>query len=426
MASTRALLLAALLCACGSEGGDGPAGAGGEAGAGGAPVDAPTWWADVAPIVYRECVSCHVDTSIGAFPLLDYETVSIVGVVAASDAATRRMPPSAVDASGSCNTYADARWLSDEDIATLEAWAAAGAPEGEATELPPMPVLDHLAAGEVSTRLDPGQTYTPEIEAFSFDSYRCFLVDPELDADAFLTAFEVEPEVGGMVHDVTLHQLDTPEAEAAAEALDAADEAAGWRCFSEPGMDGSRLVGAWLGGGGAVRFPEDTGIRLLGGRRMVQRIHYNTHHALSPDRTRVALALAPAVAKEAELLLVEDHDFALPPGLESATAEATVANALGVELAVHGVFPHMHFRGTTQHVAIERAIEGDNESCLATVPSWEFRWRTLHFYDKPIVVGAAERFSIRCTYDTRDAISTIERGDTEGDEACASYLYVSR
>jgi hypothetical protein len=56
----------------------------------------------------------------------------------------------------------------------------------------------------VSVRLDPGQAHTPELEPFSFDSYRCFLVDPELDADAFLTAFEVEPEVGGEVHGVTL------------------------------------------------------------------------------------------------------------------------------------------------------------------------------------------------------------------------------
>src|SRR5262249_8154822 len=174
---------------------------------------------------------------------------------------------------------------------------------------------------------------------------------------------------GGMVHDVTLHQLTTPEAEAAAEALDAGDEAAGWRCFTEPGMDGSHLVGAWLGGSGAVPYPADTRNRLLARRRLGQRIHYNTHHALSPDRTRVALSLASAVASEAELLLVEDHDFTLPPGLQSAQVEATVANALGVELAVHGVFPHMHFRGTTQHLE----VEGDGGGCLATVPSWEFR-----------------------------------------------------
>jgi hypothetical protein len=143
----RAFASAALLIGCGesSEGSGGAGGAGGAgAGGGGAPIEAPTWWADVAPIIYRECLGCHVESSIGAFPLTDYATVSVVGVVVASDAATRRMPPSAVDASGSCNTFRDARWLGDADIATLEAWAAAGVPEGEETELPAVPVLDRL------------------------------------------------------------------------------------------------------------------------------------------------------------------------------------------------------------------------------------------------------------------------------------------
>ena len=37
-----------------------------------APVDAPTWSRDVAPILYATCVECHRQDQAAPFPLLRY------------------------------------------------------------------------------------------------------------------------------------------------------------------------------------------------------------------------------------------------------------------------------------------------------------------------------------------------------------------
>src|SRR5262249_60243232 len=106
-------------------------GAGGAAGSAGSPPgEAPTYYKDIAPIVNAHCASCHVDGGIAPFSLLDYDSASAVAAMMKVKTQAREMPPWNPDNSGDCNTYSNARWLDDNDIATIAAWADPRAPEG--------------------------------------------------------------------------------------------------------------------------------------------------------------------------------------------------------------------------------------------------------------------------------------------------------
>src|SRR5687768_14618194 len=120
----RAAIAAVLLSAACTEAdeGTGAGGAGGSAGAGGADATT-TWWEHVAPIVYDNCLGCHTDGGIAPYPLVAYENARPVATVMKTQTADRTMPPWHADNSSSCQTYADARWLTDEQIATIGAWA---------------------------------------------------------------------------------------------------------------------------------------------------------------------------------------------------------------------------------------------------------------------------------------------------------------
>ena len=74
----------------------------------------------------------------------------------------RIMPPFLADNSGSCNTYVDARWLEDAELATLAAWVAGGMPEGDPAIPPPDPMHPPtLDPSEIATTLDIGEDWTP-------------------------------------------------------------------------------------------------------------------------------------------------------------------------------------------------------------------------------------------------------------------------
>src|SRR5688572_4492786 len=153
---------------------------------------AVSYWQDVAPIMYERCGACHQEGGIGPFSLVDYDSASQWARAAASAVEARLMPPWLVTSDGSCGDFADSPQLSDDEIAAIVAWADADAPEGtvrDDLQVPATPALD--SATSFST-----PNFVPEIAGgglAEFDEYRCFLIDPELEQDTFLTGYNVVP-----------------------------------------------------------------------------------------------------------------------------------------------------------------------------------------------------------------------------------------
>lgn len=90
-----------------------------------------TYHDDVAPLFAAQCVGCHQAGGIGPFPLATYADVVAHKDEVVFSIQTRRMPPFTLDNSGACQTFRDARWLSDAEIALVTSWVADGAAEGD-------------------------------------------------------------------------------------------------------------------------------------------------------------------------------------------------------------------------------------------------------------------------------------------------------
>ena len=110
------------------------------------------------------------------------------------------MPPFTVNNDGSCQTFTDARWLEEEDIDTIRRWVAAETPEGDATlGVPEPPETPKLSGPGVRTMATP-ELYVPKaglLPGAAADDYRCFLVDPELATDQYMTGFGSSPAMRG-------------------------------------------------------------------------------------------------------------------------------------------------------------------------------------------------------------------------------------
>ena len=68
------------------------------------------------------------------------------------------------------------------------------------------------------------------------DDYRCFVLDPHLSRDAFITGLNILPGQPEVVHHVILFRV-PPGAVPAAEAKDASEKGEGWTCFGGTGLD---------------------------------------------------------------------------------------------------------------------------------------------------------------------------------------------
>src|SRR5437660_12151876 len=87
---------------------------------------APTFYKDVLPILQEHCQSCHRPGEVAPMPLVTYEQTRAWATPIAHAVETRMMPP----------WFADPRYghfsndasRSEQQIATMAAWSAAGAP----------------------------------------------------------------------------------------------------------------------------------------------------------------------------------------------------------------------------------------------------------------------------------------------------------
>jgi mono/diheme cytochrome c family protein len=98
------------------------------------PVEIPTFYRDVLPIVQEHCQVCHRSGGIAPMAFENYESTR--GYAAAILGATqnRSMPP--WFAEKGIGKFSNDPSLTDEEIALLAAWATARAPAGNPADAP--------------------------------------------------------------------------------------------------------------------------------------------------------------------------------------------------------------------------------------------------------------------------------------------------
>lgn len=393
-------------------------GCGGETAAPGA--GGPTYHTDVAPILAQHCRACHSADGVALFPFDDFAQASSAAAAIADATSSGRMPPWHVEDDGSCRSFIGGPTITDEQIALLGAWAEAGAPEGEPAAVPELPTPETL--GAVSVTLDPGVAYDNAANDDD-DDYRCFIVDPELATDQFLTAYQVHPGVERLVHHVVLYAVADSAEAAEVLALDDADPGPGYRCYGGPGTLESRSLAAWAPGTDVTRYPAGTGLRLLAGLPLVMQVHYASGG--EPDRTTIDLQLEDTVDEEAIITGVFDVSLELPPGMESVSQTAALPiPPLDKPLKLYGIYPHMHGLGRAMDAFYDR---GGDTTCLVDVPRYDDDWQRYYFYDEPVVIEppGGGFFRIECEFDTRGATETIVWGEDAKDEMCIAAIYAT-
>src|SRR5262249_6339337 len=102
-----------------------------------APPTPPTFTKDVAPIVYKNCTTCHRPGDIAPRSLLTSADARPWARSIRDRVLENQMPPWHADPS--VGHWVNERRLSDKDKETIARWVTLGAPKGDPADMPPAP-----------------------------------------------------------------------------------------------------------------------------------------------------------------------------------------------------------------------------------------------------------------------------------------------
>ena len=389
----------------------------------------PTYYADVAPILHRNCVSCHRPGEIAPMSLRSYAEVRPWARSIKQKVVSREMPPwFAAEAIGPFRN--DLR-LSDAEIDTLTAWVDAGARAGAAADLPPLPAFatgwSHPDGSEPDFVIDmPVEVEIPaEGQLDILNVYQ----EVPFSEDRFAEALEIRPGNRAVLHHggpyITYFPEGTQIVDGQAKGADGGPLTRADRNTGRPRrVAGASKLLSYVPGRGFERHRPGTAKRIPAGSYLNWNQHYQVTGKPETDRSSLGLWFSKSPVTHEVLTLVVGQPFpteapeearwrVIADGEALSTAVARVVAGFGGSgrglavptipphaadyrvvsitpfldaATVFAFSPHMHLRGKSMEWSV--VYPDGTEKLLLRVPNYDFNWQQHYELETPIRIPA--------------------------------------
>jgi hypothetical protein len=396
----------------------------------------PTFYRDVLPILQERCQVCHRAGGIAPMRFETYEqTRPYAGAIAAA-AQNKSMPPWFADPH--IGHFSNDPSLSAGQIAAIAAWAAAGAPAGDAHDAPapvrwaeswsiPQPDLILKMPKGVALPASGDVEYTYEI------------VPTRFKEDRWVQAVEILPLLRANVHHAVVY-IRPPDSQwmrhapvgvpfTASTLTDPEDRrGAHW-------TDSDVLL-VYAPGSSPDNWPEGMAKFIPAGSDLVFQMHYTTNGQGGSDQTSVGLIFAKhaPLQRVLTLQLTNDH-FVIPPGAPDYRVEAR--GTLPNDATLLSFFPHMHLRGKRfEYNIIHReqspGARPDRELEPLLDVHYHFHWQMSYRLAEPRLLKAGTELQAVAWYDNSrdnphnpDPEAAVRWGEQTYDEMMVGFFDVA-
>jgi hypothetical protein len=351
-------------------------------------ADAPTFNRDVAPILYRNCVTCHRPDNIAPFSLLTYESAAARARTIASATRRRYMPPWKPEPGH--GDFEGVRRLTGREIDTIQSWADAGAPEGDPSARPvPPSVADRWQLGTPDLIVKMQEPF--KVPVHGHDVYQCFVVPLNLPEDKVISAIEFRPGNRKMLH----HSILFMDTRGVGRWRDGGDEDPGYKCFGGPGFTAIGL-GGWVPGATPIRLPDGVGRVLRKGSDLVIQNHYHPQGSDNIDQSSIALYFSKVpVQKTVFGFPVGKPDLVIPAGESRYRVASSFVTPIDVD--VIGITPHMHLLGS--EVRVWATLPDGSVKRMIWIKRWDFNWQGEYRYKRVQHLPKNTRIDVETFYD---------------------------
>jgi peroxiredoxin len=385
----------------------------------------PTYCKDVAPIIQQNCQECHRPGQVGPFPLETYDQARKRASDIAAVVDDRLMPPWKASPHVGPK-FRDVRTLSEQEIATIVAWADSDAPEGNPADLPTPPKFsDEWELGTPDLILDTGADF--EVPATGEDIYRCFVVPTGLTEDKYVSAVEFKAGNRSVVH----HLLAYVDVSGKARERDNADPGPGYSCFGGPGDPIHGGLGGWAPGNRPTHLPDGVGRSLPGKSDVIIQVHYHPRGKAETDRSKIGIHFARKPVKQTlHWSVVINPELVLPPG--QSNIEVKAAWEAPVDVIAYNVAPHMHLLGHDMQISVK--FPDGRVQDLIRIDEWDFNWQYTYQFEKPIDIPKGSLVYLVSHFDNSSANprnpnhppKEVKWGEATTDEMCIGFLGVTK
>jgi mono/diheme cytochrome c family protein len=377
----------------------------------------PTFAADIAPIVYANCVTCHRPGQAAPFSLLTYEDVRKHGEDIADVTSSRYMPPWHASKAEGFPEFQDERHLSDEAIATFQRWVDAGMPSGDLKRAPSPPVFPS------GWTLGPPDLVLPiarpiEVPAEGPDIYRNVSLAIDLPEDRWITAIDYKPSARRVVH----HALyftgpsDVPVADdeavpglaglARLRALIAARQGAP----PPPPSSGGEVAAAadaWGGLGGWVPgvtprfFPDGIAQPLPKHTNLIAQLHLHPTGKVESEHGQLAVYFAKTPPKRSLTGVQVPPAFGIGMGIDIPANEPHYvirdSYVLPVDVDAYGARGHAHYLG--KEMRMTATLPDGTTRGVLLIKDWDFSWQDSYYFKTPFKLPKGTKLDTEIVYD---------------------------
>jgi len=365
-------------------------------------ADAITFAKDIAPIFQEKCEICHRAEGMAPMPLSNYRDVRPWVRSIKRKVEGRDMPPWYVDKTVGIQKFANDRSLSDHEIELISRWVDAGAPQGDARDLPrakAWPADDVWEFAEYFGRPPDLIVKSPDysMPAVSQDRWWEVRGSPAIPEDRWVAGTETRPlkRSRKVVHHATtmLFQKETAEVrdfvrsarggKVDPSVLYPSDKREDPATLLDPSPAGQAFSEWAVGKNGELYVEHDAGQFLRAGAEIGWDVHLNASGEETPVEVETALWFYPKdkLPKYRAMMsafgYAKAYDIDLPPGQVSRLEAYTTLPAPAIILNFQ---PHMHFRGKA--FTMEAILPDGRTEVLNSVPQYRFNWHINYVYSK--------------------------------------------
>jgi len=398
------------------------------AAAGRSEYSSPTFYKNVLPILQEHCQSCHRAGEVAPMPLATYEQTRPWAGAMAHAVEMKMMPPWFADPR--YGRFANDVSLTEQQIATIVAWAEGGTAAGDAHDAPaprkraegwniPQPdlVLKMPKAVQIPERGEVEYTYE--------------IVPTHFAEDRWVQMSEFRPGSPAHVHHAVVY-IRPPDSQWLRHAPLGAPFMAS--TLNDPlerreaHETTSDLMLVYAPGSSPDEWPNGMAKFVPAGSDLVFQMHYTTNGAADQDQTSIGLVFAKEPPKQRVITLqLNNHALIIPPGVDDFRVE--VQGTLPNDATLLSLFPHMHLRGKRFEYDI---VHDDGSAEVLLRVNYHFHWQLSYRLAEPRVLKAGTRLRAIAWYDNSknnphnpDPTKTVTWGDQTSDEMMVGFFDVA-
>lgn len=341
----------------------------------------------------------------------------------------RKMPPWFADPC--CGHFSNDRSLSEQEIATLAAWADAKAPAGDPASAP-APVQWTKGWNISEPEVVCTMPRPKEIPASGDVAYQYIIIPTHFKEDLWVSMAEIRPSNRAVVHHAVAYVRPPDSHWLRGAPVGTA--------FSEKDLPpGSLRVDAsftladillvYAPGSLPDRWPDGYAKLIPAGSDIVLQMHYTTKGKVTEDQTSIGLVFAKSKPEKRVLTLQLTNDtFHIPAGEDDYRVE--VHGSLPNDALLLSFFPHMHLRGKTFEYNIVQPH--GRIRTLLRIPHYDFFWQLSYKLATPIPLQAGTILQAVATFDNSknnphnpNPTATVEWGEQTWAEMMVGFFDIA-